>query len=355
MIAAHHSMLSKRGEPEPAYWWLYFEAEEAGASVGMSKTGTPPSVSLECSTDGMNWTSYNADTGTSILLANAGDRVYFRAGAVGNTAFATNLAHYRQFVTGNKGISIGGNLMSIFDGESPDNATFGASFCALRLFNGNTAILSASTLVIPDATVGSSCFRETFASCTSLKSPPTLNPTVLSTNCYYAMFQGCTSLVSAPTLPADTLANSCYQSMFSGCSSLVSAPALPSITLNSNCYRDMFSGCSSLVSAPTLPALNSSTARHYFEMFSGCTSLERATVAIESASGTAAMQRMFVGCSSLKLIELTGMASWSTRMTDWVDGVAQNGTFKCLAALGTDATITRGTSNCPTGWTVVNL
>lgn len=38
----------------------------------------------------------------------------------------------------------------------------------------------------------------------------------------------------------------------------------------------------------------------------------------------------------------------------WLGLVSSTGTFYCPEELGTEETITRGDSNCPTGWTVVN-
>ena len=39
----------------------------------------------------------------------------------------------------------------------------------------------------------------------------------------------------------------------------------------------------------------------------------------------------------------------------WLSNVSASGTFYCPAELGTNETITRGTSNCPEGWTVINI
>ena len=44
-------------------------------------------------------------------------------------------------------------------------------------------------------------------------------------------------------------------------------------------------------------------------------------------------------------------ANWMTSAGSSATGTK---TFTCPAALGTDSTITRGDSNCPAGWTVVN-
>ena len=67
------------------------------------------------------------------------------------------------------------------------------------------------------------------------------------------------------------------------------------------------------------------------------------------------MNAMFFNCSALSKIEVHFTKWTSNALTNWVNGVAATGTFKCPAALGTNETITRGTGNCPEGWTVVNI
>ena len=63
---------------------------------------------------------------------------------------------------------------------------------------------------------------------------------------------------------------------------------------------------------------------------------------------------MLQNCSQLTCIS-TDISSWPYNgFENWVQGVAAAGTFICPTALGTDATIQRGNSYCPTGWTVVN-
>ena len=91
-------------------------------------------------------------------------------------------------------------------------------------------------------------------------------------------------------------------------------------------------------------------------MFNSCISLERTgKIALATSTGVSGLSDMFLSCSNLKYIELTNMTAWATGMDDWVTNVAASGTFKCPAALGTNATITRGVNNCPKGWTVVNI
>lgn len=120
--------------------------------------------------------------------------------------------------------------------------------------------------------------------------------------CYAYMFRNCTSLITAPLLPATTLAHSCYYYMFASCTALTSAPQLPATTLANYCY---------------------------YYMFNGCTKLSNIEVALTSWTPTNAT-------------------------TNWVRNIAANGTFTCPTALGTNSSITRGNSNCPTNWTVIN-
>lgn len=106
-----------------------------------------------------------------------------------------------------------------------------------------------------------------------------------------------------------------------------SAPTLPATKLGEGCYRSMFANCSYLTTAEL-----AATSMDYYgirSMFQGCTSLSDITV---------------------------HFSKWPTSnaRSNWVYNVAASGTFRCPATLGTNETITRGTNNCPSGWTVVN-
>ena len=248
-IAAHHSMMLRAGSPTPpgpAYWGLCFTAEEPNVVVNMTKRGSPPAVTLETSTDGLNWTSFDADGSTTpVTLANIGDHVFFRAGSGGNTQISAARLAFRIFtLTGLCAAS--GNILSLLNSEN-QIVTLSSQYCFFNLFNN------------------------------------------------------CTSLTTAPELPATTLAANCYALMFNGCTSLTTAN-LSAATLDNNCCA---------------------------QMFGNCTSLRALSV---------------------------NFAAWLSGATrSWLFNVAASGTFRCPTALGTDATITRGTSNCPAGWTVINI
>ena len=198
-------------EAPPDY--LCFTAEEAGSTIAMAVNGTPTKgQAFETSTDGTNWSVFTPGD-TTITLANAGDKVYFRGD---NTTVSESDEMYYQFVMSGK-IAASGNIMSLLD-----------TTCKSTTISNNY------------------CYYYMFSRCTSLTTAPALPATTLASNCYISMFYDCTSLTTAPALPATTLATYCYSFMFYNCPSLTTAPSLPATTLASGCYDSMFNDCTSL-------------------------------------------------------------------------------------------------------------
>ena len=193
--------------------YLCFTAEQAGSTVAMKVNGTPTKgQAFETSTDGINWSLFTPGT-TTITLANAGDKVYFRGD---NTTVSESSYMYYQFVMSGK-IAASGNIMSLLD----------TTCQSTTISNGY-------------------CYQNMFRDCTSLTTAPALPATTLANYCYNNMFRGCTRLTTAPALPATTLADYCYSNMFYGCTSLTTAPALHATALANNCYNSMFYGCTRL-------------------------------------------------------------------------------------------------------------
>jgi len=246
--AGHHVMLDgASAPPAPAYWGLCFTAEEPNVVVNMAKTGSPPAVTLETSTDGETWTAFDANGGTTpITLAAIGDHVFFRAGTAGNAKMSSGTTAYRSFTLSGK-CAASGNCMSLISASDP------------------TVVLTSSNTY---------AFSSLFRDCTQLTTVPELPSTTVTSNCYRSMFQGCTSLTFAHTLPATGAANNCYRSMFQGCTSLVSSPRLKLLTNWPTVgsyfpYNDIFSGCTSLSSIEVdfLPPLMFRS--YYSGLFSG--------------------------------------------------------------------------------------
>ena len=96
---------------------LCFEAVDAGATVALKCNGNNlTNATFQTSTDGQSWSDYTY--ATNVTLANAGDKVYFRAKA-DNTSIVRDYSNYLQFTTTQeaKKVNVSGNVMSLL---SPD-------------------------------------------------------------------------------------------------------------------------------------------------------------------------------------------------------------------------------------------
>ena len=114
----------------------------------------------------------------------------------------------------------------------------------------------------------------------------------------------------------------CFCSLFSGCTSLLSAPEISAATIEGLAFSNGFRGCSNLTGA-VIQATQLST---------GC------------------FAYMFYGASRLASVEVAFTEWLSGATASWMAAVSGSGTFTKPTALSD----TRGTSNIPTGWTVVN-
>lgn len=223
LIGLRNGMAAPKGG-SGEYWGLCFTAESANSTVGMSANGSAPSVNLEYSTDASRWSPFTVGS-TTVTLANVGDRVWFRAGAGGNSCLGTSSQNYNKFaITGT--VAASGNVMSLLDGQRQ-----------------LTSIQQGY------------CFFGLFWLCTSLTKAPELPATQLAGSCYDSMFVGCTSLTTAPELPATQLISACYQYMFDGCQNLTAAPVWPGVSAQAeqNSCNSMFRNCTSLTAAPEIP------------------------------------------------------------------------------------------------------
>ena len=76
-------------------------------------------ATFQTSTDGQSWSDYTY--ATNITLANAGDKIYFKAKA-DNTSINRNYSNYLQFTTTQsaKKVKVSGNVMSLLSPEFKD-------------------------------------------------------------------------------------------------------------------------------------------------------------------------------------------------------------------------------------------
>lgn len=320
----------------PTYEGLTFTAIEPSTISLTNSGGNEPNIWY--SRDLKVWTQWDYST----IELTKDSKIYFK-GNNGKT-FSNTYSKYSKFVMTGK-IAASGNIMSLLDNGACTSKEAGA-YCFINLFNNCKSLTTAPEL--PATTLSDRCYEKMFYG-TSITTAPTLPATTLSNGCYNSMFYKCTSLVNAPTLPSTTLKNRCYFNMFYGCTSLVKAPEIKATTLADECCYMMFYGCTSLNTAPELKATTLAPSC-YNGMFYNCTSLTKAPElpAIELANNC--YNNMFYNCSKLNYIKaLFTTTPGSGYTTNWVGGVATNGTF----LKNRDATWNvTGDDGIPTGWSV---
>lgn len=333
VLASDHSITITYNK---LYGGLCFTANKDGSTVMLQKIGSPAAATLEYSTDSFTWSDYTFDT--NILLANAGDKVWFKAGPAGNSQFSSgSSARYTFKMSGS--ISASGNIQSLLDAtlsrtSVPANcfyylfeyctaltdppempATELNSSCYFCMFNGCTSLkrapyLPATKFQNQSYQYANSCYAMMFYGCSSLKDVPDFPTPIsrLSSSSHNAMFYGCTSLVKAPNINATSVADSCFAMMFYGCSSLKYAPELPATTMYSYCYDSMFQKCASLENAPELPATMLSNGCYQY-MFSGCKKLEDAPELPAQYLASSCYKQMFQQCSYVTNVYMSGITS----------------------------------------------
>lgn len=166
--------------------YLCFTANTASSTVQLTKNGSPTSVTLETSTDWLNWTTYTM--GDTITLSNIWDKVYRRNTSETDTGFSLGYnSNYYQFVT---------------------SWSLACSWDVNYLLNKNST-----------TTVSNYCYWSLFSGC-SITTAPKLLATTLWWHCYRLMFYWCTDLEALPSLPATSILWYSYYAMFSWCSKI---------------------------------------------------------------------------------------------------------------------------------------
>ena len=201
----------------------YFYVEDISGSNNtlsiVKERSDCPTIEVFYSSDTVNWTSMgNTDDITPITATvPANGKLYLKA----TTTRWGNTGYYGNIITCSGNYNVGGNIMSLLNGDNFVNTSFvvNTSREFQNLFDGSTTLVNARYLVLPNNT-DASCYNSMFRNCTSLTTAPELPATTVQVMCYDGMFYNCTSLTTAPTLPATTLAQYCYEAMFQSCTNL---------------------------------------------------------------------------------------------------------------------------------------
>ena len=306
-------MAMNKAEPPITKDYLTIVALEDGLTAKLSINA------CEYCVDGDgNWKSLPADTETETV--NSGQTLSFRGNLkpTSNNGIGT--------FTVNKFHNLKGNCMSMLFGDDGKGkfSLAGKNYAFKYLFKGCDKLVNTSTFILP--------------------------ATTLEYACYYGMFSSCTNLINTPELPSSSLADYCYYGMFANCSSITIFHGLSAETAKSSCYAYMFNLCTSLITPPELYLTKLANSCCY-TMFGGCFSLRISPILHSTILAENCYARMFEKCKFLnKILMFATDISLSECLTNWVSGVASEGTF----VKSKDATWNvRGASGIPNSWEVI--
>lgn len=384
----NNNKIKRNWRSSDAKKFLTFTANTAGSTVKLSSfhedsiiyNGSTLTVPVECkcpyllsleySTNGINWQAYNFSEvydendnligydGQTITLPRVGDFLIIRAtrsnanlnpnGGWSNWFTGKDSRYlpptgWYQFVLSGS-VAASGNLQSLIYKNLNGQTGIGQFY---RLFKNCTQLTTAPYLGAK--ILRNQIYRETFMGCTNIEeveSEPNLQNGGEAGADFISMFEGCTSLNRFTNIHVTKGWNGSYGGddltrMFFGCSSLEEIP-LYDTTLNEvqdGSYRRTFEGCISLIDASEYRMYQPHTTVYHsgVRTFYGCTSLKyppylnKAILNVSWGNGNEELK--FAGCSSLKEIiynsqELPQYTDTSAAWTrNWVNGVPSTGNF----------------------------
>ena len=310
-----------------------------------SSSGTAPTVSLEYSTDKVNWTTWKESNDAMSYVIPANGKVYLRGD---NSAFGNSNCFHAFSSTGK--INASGDVMTIID-KTGQTKTLGEYAFRGLFYNCTTLMTPPSISAVSVDTQGMFWM---FSGCTSLETPPDMsNITSVGTQGMQSMFSGCTLLATPPDLSNTTsVGDHGMYKMFEDCTSLTTGPDLSNITSVGDYGMEyMFYECTSLATPPDLSSITTVGTEGMFKMFNGCTALTTPPDLSNITSvGTQGMYQMFYGCTALTKAYAPTI-KWDTSKTEnWLYNVAASGTLYANSSI-ISSIPTSNVSGCPSGWT----
>lgn len=278
---------------------------ERPASVVLHDGGSGYFPTLYYSTDKVTWTLYVADTS---LYCMDNDIIYWKAGPLGNVGIQNDnrdSGNHNVFVGNDGTFEAGGDITTILSetGGITDQFALGNDFAFARMFQGQSRWYSCANLVLP-TTIGHTAFHYTFYQSGIRDFPDCSHITKIGYNAFGSCFRECGNATGSVDF-------------------------------------------SNVVEYPFEEGIGNQYAFSHTFRQSGITSAKFSTHPGEYRT----FNSTFYNCSAIQVIEV-GWTSWNAN--SWVNGVNGTGTFKCPTALGTNETIQRGASYCPSNFTVIN-
>lgn len=296
----------------------FTDVSGAANTLSLTRTGDAPVVSLEYSTDKVNWNIWTAENDVRTLTIPANGKVWLRGD---NTAFGyPTQATNRNVFSSTGDVNASGNIMTLLDKT-------GASL-----------------------TAGQYAFFYLFYNWKKLKTAPSFPATNVGQHAYHGTFQS-SGITISPDLPATALDVSSYYDMFANCTSLTTGSHISySNRIPNQAFREMYYGCTALT---TVYELNSTEIGDH-----SCNSMFRNTALTTgldlrkvTSIGANAINNMYADCPNITTVYAPTVTWDTSKASNWLNNVAASGTLYADDSVA--GSITRDSvSGCPTGWSV---
>ena len=290
---------------DPYYidYLCFTDASGSSNTLTLTKTdgGRTPVITLEYSTDKVNWTTWTESNNVRTYTIPANGKVYLRG--VNPNGICYNGSNKHTF-SSTKNVRASGNIMTIADGVGRRTDITRPFFSSL--FMDMTTLLTAPNFPSGGMKLGDSSITRMFSGCTNLTNAPSITISSMATGwCCARMFTNCSSLtdVSNIHLNSTNIPQESLIGMFEGCSSLTTPPTITSsaLTIASGGLNAMFKDCTNLTNTPSITISSMTSGWCCQHMFENCTSLTDASNVHLNATiiPTNGYNNMFRSCTSL--------------------------------------------------------
>ena len=321
---------------------------------------------IEYSKDKINWTTEPITANIVITIPlEKGEKVYFRND---NGYFSNNLtgtSAFRIKIRATNNHSIGGDITTLYNYSYNSNVTipegcfrylFGCdldSYNSGHTYEQNPNLIDASQLILPQKTLSTGCYAGMFMLTTGLINPPqTIDCQTVGVESCHRMFKG-SGITTTPSLSAKTIGTNGCTEMFMECNHITTMPTLQATSLGEYCFSYMFSNCDLLGGKITLPA--TTTAKNSYSGMFESTAITSAIIMAKTLKKNC-LTTTFENCSNLNEVTVYATATSPSNLmisgitSNWLNGVASEGTFRNLGSITFD---TDSVSGVPVGWQLV--
>ena len=280
---------------------------------------------------------------------------------IGALSSNQKMSNHAAELSGGWTFSLSGGFAAVGKAQALLDQNYSLSTCpeygCTGVFRNCHALKDASQLELPPVKSGGfACFNRMFAGSGISAAPSLSGAEFVPEYGMQFMFYDCDSLLSAPALPALTVSNYGCDEMFNYCGEIRQAGQLSARAVGMSSFRLAYANCPKLSAPPPSLEVTGTLNKNYcfYRMFRSCTSLlSTPDMKFTSTYNIGSAGDMFNNCRSLSCVR-TALTSWGTRTGSWLDHVASDGIFICPSTLGTQDTIRRGPSYCPSNWRVYN-